>query len=55
MKKSQKQEVSSKDVNKYKITPSINYPDYRSKKGNVAIPSQNNVEISRNWIEINKL
>lgn len=55
MGKAQKEKNSPKNVDGDKITSPVNYPSHRSKKGSVAIPSQNNVEISRDWIEINKL
>jgi hypothetical protein len=38
-----------------KPTEPIKYPMYRSQKGKVSIPSETNVEISKDWTEYNKL
>lgn len=38
-----------------KITEPVNYPSYRSQKGEVSIPSEIDAEISKNWTEYNKL
>ncbi len=45
----------NKKTEVFKITEPINYPHYHSKKGKVNIPSETNVEISKNWTEFNKL
>ena len=55
MENEKEQKNLNNNVNTDKITSPINYPNNRSKKGNIAIPSENNTELSRNWIEINKL
>lgn len=55
MSKSDKKQSNSNPTNTDKITAPINYPNHRSKKENIAIPSDLNVELSRKWIELNKL
>lgn len=55
MKSTKNKQSSDKNINTDKITSPINYPNSRSTKGNIAIPSESNTELSRNWIEMNKL
>lgn len=38
-----------------KIIPPVSYPDSRAKKSNIAVPSDYSTEISKEWVDFNKL
>lgn len=56
LKKSKNNDIQNNNKSElYKIIPPVSSPDSRSKKSNIAIPSDSNAELSKKWVDFNKL